>query len=248
MARNRLEAEYMAQQQHSKENTYSTYYRELDDEAKVRYREKLAILGHVDDPYIIARQSAVSDWQQWPEVEYPDIFNYLVTTPSLYTQDQLKAYKSLDAYNFSVNGWVSNVSVVSLVSRPGTFLALAHVKHSQRISAAPLKPWIAVEKVGTVLCAHCTCMAGLGEACSHIAALLFTLEANTQMKKRLSCTSLPCSWLPPSFRSVPYAPISEIDFSTPRQKRTKTCETFALIVLPYYLLNMMLFVEYYIVC
>ena len=86
MARNRLEAEYMAQQQHSKENTYSTYYRELDDEAKVRYREKLAILGHVDDPYIIARQSAASDWQQWPEVEYPDIFNYLLTTPSLYTQ------------------------------------------------------------------------------------------------------------------------------------------------------------------
>ena len=68
-------------------------------------------------------------------------------------------------------------------------------------------------------------MAGLGEACSHIAALLFTLEANTQMKKRLSCTSLPCSWLPPSFRSVPYAPISEIDFSTPRQKRMKTYDS-----------------------
>ena len=55
-----------------------------------------------------------------------------------------------------------------------------------------------MEKAGTVLCAHCTCMAGLGEACSHIGALLFTLEANTQIKKRLSCTSLPCSWLPPS--------------------------------------------------
>ena len=125
----------MAQQQpmvDSKEKTYSTYtyYRELDDEAKVWYREKLAMLGHVDDP-----QSA--DWQQWPEVEYPDIFKYLVTTPSLYTQDQLKAYKSLDAYNFLVIGWVSNVSVFSLVSCPGTFLALAHVKHSQRISAAP---------------------------------------------------------------------------------------------------------------
>ena len=150
-------------------------------------------------------------------------FNYLVATPSLYTQDQLKAYKSLDAYNLFVNGWVSNVSVVSLASCPGTFLALAQVKHSQRISASPLKPWIAVEKVGTVLCAHCTCKAGLGEACSHIAALLFALEANTQMKKTLSCTSLPCSWLPPSFRSVPYAPVSEIDFSTPRQKRIKVC-------------------------
>ena len=107
LAQNWLEAEYMAQQQpmvDSKEKTYSTYYQELDDEAKVRYRKKLAMLSHVDDPYIIARQSAVTDWQQWPEVKYPDIFNYLVTTPSLYTQDQLKAYKSLDAYNFLVNG------------------------------------------------------------------------------------------------------------------------------------------------
>ena len=76
---------------HLKEKTYSTYYRELDDEAKDRYREKLAMLGHVDDPYILQDKSAVSDWQQWPEVEYPDIFNYLVTVPSLYTRDQLKA-------------------------------------------------------------------------------------------------------------------------------------------------------------
>ena len=59
--------------------------------------------------------------------------------------------------------------------------------------------------------AHCTCMAGLGEACSHIAALLFTVEANTRVKKRTVCTSLPCSWLPPTFRSVPYAQLSDID-------------------------------------
>ena len=57
-----------------KEKTYSTYYQDLDNEAKARYREKLAKLGDVDDPYIKARQSAVTEWQQWPEVEYPDIF------------------------------------------------------------------------------------------------------------------------------------------------------------------------------
>ena len=72
-----------------------------------------------------------------------------------------------------------------------------------------------------VVCAHCTCMAGLGEACSHIAALLFTVKANTQVKKRTACTSLPCSWLPPTFCSVPYAQLSDIDFSTPQQKRKK---------------------------
>ena len=42
-------------------------------------------------------------------------------------------------------------------------------------------------------------MAGLGEACSLIAAILFTLDANVQARKSMSCTSMPCSWLPPSF-------------------------------------------------
>ena len=64
-------------------------------------------------------------------------------------------------------------------------------------------------------------MAGLGEACSHITALLFSVEASTQAKKRMSCTSLPCSRLPPSFRSVPYAQLADIDFSTPQLKGKK---------------------------
>jgi hypothetical protein len=62
-------------------------------------------------------------------------------------------------------------------------------------------------------------MAGLGEACSHIiAALLFTLERNTQQQKLTPCTSLPCSWLPPSFQNLPYSELANIDFTTPQMK------------------------------
>ena len=64
-------------------------------------------------------------------------------------------------------------------------------------------------------------MAGLGEACSHIAALLFTLEANTKMIQNTTCTSLPCSWLPPTFQDVSYAKLSNIDFSNPQSKKIK---------------------------
>ena len=172
------------------------------------------------DPYLErSRDDHTSiDWQLWPEVEYPDIYNILIATPSLYTGDCLKAYKSLDAYNYYASGWVDNVKVFTIPSRPGTYLITARVKHSQKLPATPVKPWVAVEQQGMVVCAHCTCMAGLGEACSHIA---FTVEANTQVKKRTACTSLPCSWLPPTFRSVPYAQLSDIDFSTPQQKRKK---------------------------
>ena len=68
-------------------------------------------------------------------------------------------------------------------------------------------------------------MAGIGEACSHIAALLFAAEANTQLKSQHASTSLPCSWLPPSFRSVPFAEVSSIDFSTPSQKQKLSLES-----------------------
>ena len=78
------------------------------------------------------------------------------------------------------------------------------------------------------MAAHCTCMAGCGEACSHIAAILFAAEANTLVKQQFSCTSLPCTWLPPAFRTVPFLPLAEIDFRTPRQKRKSFLESAAL--------------------
>jgi uncharacterized Zn finger protein len=38
------------------------------------------------------------------------------------------------------------------------------------MSEKPLQLWIIAEKDGRTLAAHCTCMAGLGEACTHVAA------------------------------------------------------------------------------
>ena len=66
-----------------------------------------------------------------------------------------------------------------------------------------------------VMCVYCFCMAGLGEACSHIAALLFAAQTNIELKSQFTCTSLSCSQ---SFQSVPFAEITQIDFSSPVQK------------------------------
>ena len=61
----------------------------------------------------------------------------------------------------------------------------------------------------------CMCMAGLGEACSNIAALLFWLEANNSLLADPSCTSVPCQVSAPTMQNVDYRWIKDIDFSSP---------------------------------
>ena len=89
-------------------------------------------------------------------------------------------------------GWVGDVSVHSVRGNDGKKILTASVRHSQSVTASPLKPWVAAEVSGTIICCHCTCMAGLGEACSHIAALLFAAEAHNRLKDT-SCTSRLCA-------------------------------------------------------
>lgn len=113
---------------------------------------------------------------------------------SKYTKDELKAYKNLNAYKYVVDGWVGNVTLYwpkTGNSKP-VCVVTGDIRHSQRLSVAPIHPWVAGEPSGILLCGHCTCMAGLGEVCSHTAALLFTMDINTKSLKNTSCTSLPC--------------------------------------------------------
>jgi len=90
---------------------YSSYVESLDETAKTRYREKLAMLGGVQDPYkTIQSTDQCLNWL-WPNVKYPDIFNYFVTSVSTYTKQQLKAYESLKGYRYFVDGWIQEVFV-----------------------------------------------------------------------------------------------------------------------------------------
>ena len=85
----------------------------------------------------------------------------------------------MEGYKFYEDGWVV---VLPIPCNPNANLICAKVKHSQMLSAVPLMPWMVVEKEGTVICAHCDYMAGLGEACSQIAVFLFWMQIPKQRK------------------------------------------------------------------
>ena len=93
------------------------------------------------------------------------------------------------------------------------------------MSETPLRVWIILEESGEVCCAHCNCMAGLGEVCTHIAAVLFYMEAVTRIQGKQTCTQTECEWLIPSYyKNIEYKPVKEIDFTSAKGKKRKLDE------------------------
>ena len=69
-------------------------------------------------------------------------------------------------------------------------------------------------------------MAGLGETCTRVTAVLFYLEALNRIEGEKTCTQGQCSWiLPTSLKSVQYLPIKDIDFTSSRGKKRKLDDT-----------------------
>ena len=86
--------------------------------------------------------------------------------------------------------------------------------HSQSLNETPLRPWLSCQIDGQVLSCHCTCKAGLGETCSHVAATLFYVDAVKRQKDQTACTSLPCQWNIPAVSKGQYKETINIDFSS----------------------------------
>ena len=160
------------------------YAKKLEPLVKQRYLEKISAIGI--DPVLIEGKHFEADCL--PPVESTDLLFYLVLETSFYTQQQFKAFRSLEAYNQMVSGFIASVQGHIIANK---FVVLAKVRHSQRMNDSLIPIWIITEREGTILSAHCLgCKAGLAESCSHIASVLFYLEAWTKINGKLSYTQV----------------------------------------------------------
>ena len=89
------------------------------------------------------------------------------------------------------------------------------MRHSQHVNEPLLQVWVICEDDGAINSAHCTCMAGLSEVCSHVGAILFYLESAFRVAK--TCTQTDCKWKEPRLvETIPYARIMDIPFTKPK--------------------------------
>lgn len=180
------------------------------EDVKKRYSEKVALCEMVD-PYTISLDG-VMVFEHLPKVTLLDLWNYFQTTKSSYTHEEFLANKALNGHKFFESGWVRKI-VTKLLPNDKT-IVIGIVEHSQRINQPPLVPWVLCKLSGVVITAHCNCIAGLGEACSHVSAVLFAVEALTRSSKNQSKTDFRCQWNHPGQSTVDrFLPLAEMSFA-----------------------------------
>ena len=130
-------------------------------------------------------------------------------------------YKSLDSYQNFVKGWVRQVLVRPVRNKRiliGRLVgALFFNRASDRcfLNEKPLTPWILSQIEGTILAAHCDCMAELREA-------LWVISVGVEKRDSLTVTQKSAYLVMlPAIRSVSYAPVKEIDFIGKKKKAPK---------------------------
>ena len=86
---------------YSEQYQLSDSVRALDDDHLKRYKDKLTLIGS-PGPFLIPKSMFVNLLSEigsdvlieLPNIEWPDIFNYLVNSSSAYTFKALESYKS----------------------------------------------------------------------------------------------------------------------------------------------------------
>ena len=104
---------------------------DIGGKAKVRYYKKLKnvdlIAAHIKFP------------TKWPDLEFPDIYVYLIETTGIFTRNSMKNRKSLEGHNQFISGCVRTVSHYQKIGS-NVMIMKAEVMPSQRLNENPHLP------------------------------------------------------------------------------------------------------------
>ena len=110
----------------------------------------------LDDLFAIDEEWWSEDLTKWPELEFGNLYTYLIKSKGVYMPKSLDAYKSLEAYNYYYNLHVRTVYHYDVVQ--GWSMLKAKVNPGQKLADNPYEIWIMVKtQTGYVRNGHCKC-------------------------------------------------------------------------------------------
>ena len=104
------------------------YFNTLNDESRTRYLKRLEFAKLKEYPYRFPADTWKDNPTLWPELEYPEIYDYLINTPGVYAKKVMESRKSFEAHNQFVSGWVGVFKLMQ--TEESTYLLTATVLHS----------------------------------------------------------------------------------------------------------------------
>lgn len=137
----------------------SEYLSSADYLAQKRYSEKLLVEGvSLPDPYGLGEEVWSNDMSLWPDLQYGDVYNYLIESKGQYTAQSLRAFKSLEAFNYFYNGHVRTVYCYQFERFA---IMKAKVNPSQKNPDEAHTAWVIIHQTtAEVKVGHCDCKAG----------------------------------------------------------------------------------------
>ena len=106
------------------------YFDTLEDVARSRYMTKLQAVKLNECPYRLPADTWKDDPTKWPELDYPDVYDYLINTPGVFTRETMKSRKALEAHNqFKSGNYIQYITAnpLTYICPLATSAAAGHV-------------------------------------------------------------------------------------------------------------------------
>lgn len=187
--------------------------------------EKPSLPAAVRDAYgkLPSFSSITSGWSvealcRMPHFTMSSVTDYLIDSPDKnFDGKSLRAYKQLRAYQLFDERHLHDVELNLWSKGTHFFFVRAKCWPSQDTSKAAYKCVVCIDReVGRCYGARCRCVSGLGEACSHVAALLFALEDFCSRGMRdlrgPTVTEVICRWSKPAAQKIDPRPLEQLMF------------------------------------
>ena len=178
--------------------TLPIVYQDIQEEQVERQRDSNNKL--ILENYMLTLPSPlklIDGWVKAPEnlpnTTYDNVNNYLVDN------DAGKAFKG--GKSLLESGHLDNVMTHAISPNLRYCFVRGLCLPEQKVSNDQYNVWVCIHKdTAEIICAECSCVAGVSGVCKHVGCLLWFVEKEVREGENLTCTSKPQKWHVPSKR------------------------------------------------